>query len=269
MTLAAVRCSSLAWVVALVVLDVACDDDRVYVGDDALYQVALTAETPPAVQGEEGGAIYIVETRAELPIREPTSQQLAGRNEGARAYDDLPFPRLPWVERGELELQIDFTLVSLDDEEREIDVIVNGANEFHEYVPTVAIIDEDPVPLHAQWEKRYTLAARERRSGTIREEELDEVAVDLATVVNGAPNSDQIVYFENKSDSDPRSIPFVPEIIPSLIAVRIGLRASEAAPILLEATVRVRDVGAKLAADDEPRMRLEPEPFEPVVPEDE
>lgn len=268
MSRAAIRCTQLACAVSLFGLALGCDDDRVYVGDDVLYQVALTAQTAPAASSEEGGAIYIVETRAELPIRVPTSAQLAERNEAARAYD-LPFPRLPWVERGELELQIDFTLISLDDEEREVDVIVNGANEFHEYVPTVAIIDEDPVPLHAQWEKRYTLAARERRSGTIREEELDEVAVDLATVVNGAPNSDQIVYFENKSGSDPRSIPFVPEIIPSLVAVRLGLRASEAAPILLEATVRVRDVGDKLAADDEPRMRLEPEPFEPVVPEDE
>jgi hypothetical protein len=213
----------------------ACEDERVYVGDedDKLYQVALTATTAPAVESEEGGALFIVETRVELPIREPSQRELADRDEAANSYDDLPFPRLPWVERGELEIQVDFSLSNLDDETREVDVIVNGANEFDEYVPTVAVIDEDPVPLHSQWEWRFELAPRERITRTVREEELDEMAVDLATVVNGAPNSDQIVYRENKSASDPRSQPYIPEIIPSLVALRLGLRASRAAPILL------------------------------------
>jgi hypothetical protein len=247
----------------------ACGDERVYAGDgdEKLIQVALTAMTPPAVRGEEGGALYIVETRVELPIRQPSASQLAARDAAARTYQKLPFPRLPWVERGELELQVDFSLSNLADERHEIDVIVNGANEFDEYVPTVAVIDEDPVPLHSQWEWRFTLQAKQRLTRTIREDELDELAVDLATVVNGAPNSDQIVYRESKSASDPRSQPYIPEIIPSLVALRLGLRATEAAPILLEATIRVRDVGDKLADDDEPRMRLDPEPFEPVVPE--
>lgn len=248
----------------------ACDDERVYVEDDedGLYQVALTATTEPAVESEEGGALFIVETRVELPIREPSSREQRELEDGASSHDDLPFPRLPWVERGELEIQVDFSLSNLDDEAREVDVIVNGANEFDEYVPTVMVIEEDPVPLHSQWEWRFELAGRERITRTVREDELDEMAVDLATVVNGAPNSDQIVYRESKSASDPRSQPYIPEVIPSLVALRLGLRATRAAPILLEATVRVRDVGAKLADEDEPRMRLDPEPFEPVVPEE-
>lgn len=246
----------------------ACDDERVYIGDDKFYQVALTADTEAAVESEEGGALYIVETRAELPIARPSNEDLADRMMSARSYRDLPFPRLPWVERGELEIQVDFTLSNLDDAERDVDVIVNGANEFDEYVPGVAMIDEDPVPLHSQWERRYTVAARSRIVDTVREEDLDEAAVDLATVVNGAPNSDAVVYFENKSAFDERNKRYIPAIIPGLVALRLGLRATRAAPILLEATVRVRDVGDKLADDDEPRMRIDPEPFAPVVPEE-
>jgi hypothetical protein len=118
-----------------------------------------------------------------------------------------------------------------------------------------------------QWERRYTIKAKERLVRTVREEEFDEVAVDLATVVNGAPNSDEVVYFENKSGSDPRSMKYIPEVIPGLTTLRLGLRSTETATILLEVSVRVRDVGDKLASDGEPHMQLDPEQFESVVPE--
>jgi hypothetical protein len=246
---------------------VACDDDRVYVGEDKIYQVAMTADTPAAIESEEGGALFIVEQRADLPIIPPTNAELADRMSGASAYRNLPFPRLPWVERGELEIQIDFTLSNLDDADRDIDVIVNGANEFDEYVPGVTIVEEDPIPLHSQWERRYTVKAKSRITDTVREEDLDEAAVDLATVVNGAPNSDEIVYFENKSTMDERSMKYIPAVIPGLVAVRLGLRTNRAANLILEASIRVRDVGDKLADQDAPHMRIEPEPFSPVFPE--
>lgn len=244
-----------------------CDDARVYVGDEKIYQVAMTSDTMAAIESEEGGALFIVEQRADLPIIQPTNGELADRTAGLKAYPKLPFPRLPWVERGDLEIQIDFSLHNLDDTSRDVDVIVNGANEFNEYVPGVTIVEEDPIPLHSQWEKRYTVKAKSRLIGTVREEELDEAAVDLATVVNGAPNSDEVVYFENKSATDERSKKFIPAVIPGLVAVRLGLRTNRAANLLLEASIRVRDVGDKLAEDDDPHMRINPEPFEPVLPE--
>jgi hypothetical protein len=242
-----------------------CDDTRAYVGDGKLYQVALTTMTTPAIAGKQG-AIYIVETHAELAIREPTTAELASLRDGAKQYKMLPFPRLPWVGRGELELQVDFTLSNLDDAPHDVDVIINGANEFDEYVPGVQVVEDDPLPLHSQWEKRYTVAAKSRITGTVREEELDEAAVDLATVVNGAPNSDEVVYFENKSSSDPRSMKYVPPVIPGLTALRLGVRATQASTALLEATVRVRDVGDKLAGSGDKIMKLSPVLFDSVMP---
>jgi hypothetical protein len=243
----------------------ACGEAREYAGDGELYQVALTSMTTPVIQSMDG-AIYIVETHAELAIRVPTDAELAALRAGVSQYKGLPFPRLPWVKRGDLALQVDFSVSNLDSVSHDVDVIINGQNEFFEYVPTVAVVDEDPVPLHAQWENRYTVDAKSRVTHTVREEEFDEVAVDLATVVNGAPNSDEVVYYENKSDSDPRSMKYIPAVIPGLIGLRLGLRADTAAPILLEATVRVRDVGDKLAAPGDPHMQLNPKLFESVVP---
>jgi hypothetical protein len=259
-----VRANAL-WLCAVLVL-VGCDDSRVYVGEDKIYQVAMTADTPAAIESMEG-ALYIVEQREDLPIKPPTNAELADRTSGAKQYKNLPFPRLPWVERGDLEIQIDFSVSNLDDAARDVDVIVNGANEFDEYVPGVTVVEEDPIPLHSQWERRYSLKAKSRVTGTVREEDLDEAAVDLATVVNGAPNSDEIVYFENKSTTDERSKKYIPAIIPGLVALRLGLRTNLAGNFLLEASLRVRDVGDKLADQDEAHMRIDPEPFEPVMPE--
>jgi hypothetical protein len=255
------------WAVAVCAL-CACGDPRTYVGDGTLFQVALTDTTAPALMNEDG-ALYVVETHAPLPIRAPSSSELSALQAGVKDYKNLPFPRLPWVERDDLALQLDFTLSNLDPMAHDVDVIVNGADEFFEYVPRVLQVDDEaPIPLHSQWEKRYHLDADARIAVTIREEELDEMAVDLATVVNGAPNSDEVVYFENKSSSDPRSQPYIPKVIPGLTALRLGLRANQAATILLEVSVRVRDVGDKLADDGEATMKLMPMLFESVIPSD-
>ena len=253
------RCALAVWLAAGVC---ACNDDRVFIGDEALHQVALDQDTPAAFTSDDGD-LYIVETRIELPILQPSDMSVEGLREGARALDDYPYRRLPWVARGDLELEIDFTLSNLDDREREVAVIVNGINEFHEYRPGVTVIDDTPTPDFSQWERLYKLEPLERLEHTIREEELDEVAVDLATVINGAPNPQLVVYFENKSSSDERSQPYIPEVVPGLVGVYLGLRATEPGRIVLEATLRVREAEDRLADPDQAKMRLHPEAFMP------
>jgi hypothetical protein len=243
----------------------ACDDPRTYVGEGTIYQVALTSTTMPAIQGEEG-ALFIVETHAELPIRAPSDAELTQLRDGVKQYKMLPFSRLPWVGRDDLALQVDFTLSNLDKDPHEADVIINGVDEFFEYEPGVQVVEDDPLPLHSQWERNYEIPGDSRISGTVREEELDEVAVDLATVVNGAPDSDEVVYFENKSETDPRSMKYIPAVVPGLTGLRLGVRATEAMTVLLEATVRVRDVGNKLAGKGDKVMKLSPMLFQSVVP---
>ncbi len=243
----------------------ACGDTREYIGNGKLYQVALTQTTPPVFASRDG-ALYIVETRAQLPVRKPSPMEMMDRQTGVKAFKKLPYPRLPWVERGDDEIEVDFTLSNLDDKPHDIDVVVNGANEFDEYFPGVAVVERNPVPMHAQWERRYTLGPKDRQSHTVREEELDEAAVDLATVVNGAPNPDEVVYFENNSSSDPRSQKYIPAVIPGLVALRLGLRSLEQGRILLEASVRVRDVGDKLASPGDPLMHTNPKAFHAMPP---
>lgn len=252
----------------LLIAGAGCNDDRRYIGEDGeggVYQVALTDKTPPAFATDDA-AVYIVEQRILLPLRRPTQTELDDLQKGVSRYAKLPFPRLPWIGRNDLALQIDFTLSNLDKQERQVTVIVNGIDEFYEYEPGVTIVDEDAVPDYAQWEKLYSVKGNTRLVHSIREEELDEVAVDLATVVNGAPNSNQVVYIENKSYADPRNKKYIPEVIPGLAGVRVGLRATDPGRWLLEASVRVRDEGDRLAPEgDTKTFQIMPQPFMPVV----
>lgn len=243
----------------------ACTDERRYIGEDGKVEVELRMDTEPAFMDDET-AIFIVEERVELPVTQPSQTALGDLSQAASAFEDLPFARLPWVERGDLEIQVDFRLANLDDESHQVSVTVNGFNEFDEYEPGIVVIDMEPVPDYSQWERLYDLDPKEQISGTIREEEFDEVAVDLATVVNGAPNSNQIVFFENKSATDTRSQRYIPEAIPGLMGFRLGLRTTGKSRIKLTASVRVRDAGQRLAAPGALPFAVEPELFTPVSP---
>lgn len=236
-----------------------CAQEERYAGV-GLFAFAITPDTPPFLTGEDG-SIFIVETRVELPIDPPTQGQLD------RLADpgDLPFPSRPYCERGDYEIEVDWTVSNLSEDRVQVSITLNGFNEFHEYMPGVQIIDDALVPDFSGWERTLELEPLERRSGTIREEELDEVAVDLATVVNGAPNSNQIVHFQNQSDHDARSMMYIPEIVPALTGFRLGLRTEQATSIVLEASVRVRDVHDRIAPEGEQPWTLPaPAPFVPV-----
>lgn len=253
---------------------VGCLDEQRYITPEAggPWAFAIDMDTP-AYFASEDGDLYLVEQQIIPDFRQPTQDEL---NELGNIGDlQIPYGQLPWLRRGDIELQIDWTVSNIspmDSGPVEVAVVVNGINEFHTYNPGVQVVDDELVVDFSQWERLFELGPGERRSGTIREEELDEVAVDLATVVNGAPNSHQIVYFTNQAGIDPRSTMYIPDVVPALVGVRLGIRAEagagEAPPqILMEATLRVRDVRGVLYHGDTPEPWVPPAPalFAPVV----
>lgn len=257
---------TLAIAVLLAALLAGCGEERRYIGDNGIYQLALAEDTAPALTSEDG-ALYIVETRISLPVARPADTTLQDLRMAAANYEGLPFPRLPLVERDDLAIQVEFTLSNLDDQRRQVAVIMNGFNEFDEYMPGATIVDDELIVDFSQWERLIELGPKQRITRTIREEEFDEAAVDLATVVNGAPNPQQVVFFENKSATDERARPYIPAVIPGLLGFRIGLRATQPGRIVLEASVRVRDGEELLADDNDALFEVMPEPFMPTLAE--
>ncbi len=231
--------STVLLVLVTIGLATGCLSEQRFMGPEGggPWVISIDETTPPFMEGDDG-ALYLVEQRVEFAFREPTAEELGEL--GNIAGQQVPWATLPWLRRGDIEVQIDWTLSNVTDATVQADVIVNGFNEFHEYNPGAEIVDDMVLPDFSQWERSIRLGPGERRSGTIREEELDEVAVDLSTVVNGVPNANQIVYFENQSGNDQRSQMYIPDVVAALTGVRIGLRTESPAPVVLEVTVRVR-----------------------------
>jgi hypothetical protein len=222
-----------------------CVVDETFV-DRGVIAIAITEDTPPFFEDEEV-RMYQVERRVELPVRAPTDAQLAALADTGGLT--LPFDRLPWLRRGDVELELEYTISNVSDQTVAVALTINGFNEFHEYFPFVGIVQDDAVPDFAMYEWTVVLGPGERFTSRVREEQFDEVTVDLATLANGPPNFNQVVYFANQHDRDPNSSRFVPAVIPGLTGFRLGLRtiAQGAAPrVVLEATVRARDVKDKL-----------------------
>ncbi len=251
-----------------------CVAEEEYVGEGGLTAFAVTTDTPPFFEGEEA-SLYLVEARVELPITPPTNQDLERlrANVGDMA---VPWERLPWVRRDDLAIEIDWALTNLTESGARVALVLNGFNEFHEYSPAFVVDDDEVIPDFAQYERDMEIEPFETRTGTIRAEHLDEVAIDLSTVVNGAPNSNQVVYFDSDSHTDPRVQPYIPPIIAGLTGFRLGIRATGlpdtecpdggCGVLVLEASVRVKDEGDRLASGDDEAWQLpQPALFTPVA----
>lgn len=249
-------------VVPLVLTSGCLEEQRYVIENEA---VALTEDTPIAFVDEDDNEFYAVERRFELPISEPTEARMMRLFQDAVGMD-LPFPRLPWVERRDLELTVDYVVANLANDPVVVNVTLDGENEFHAYRP-------GPEDFH-QWERRIELGPRERVTGSISELEMDEIAIDLATVVNPGPdgellNSNMVVHARSQSSRDERVRDHIPRVVPGLVALRFGLVSPQAQPLVLEVSVRAQDHGGRLCERGEERWELpEPMDFVPVVPEE-
>ncbi|MBO6936312.1 MAG: hypothetical protein JJ863_15155 [Deltaproteobacteria bacterium] len=248
------------WAALLSVVALTSCADHAHVGEVPFYQFAMTEATPAFFEGEDE-AFFLVEQRVELTVDPPSDSQMADLS----AEAPVPFPRAPWVEQGDYAIEIDWAVINLDDREHRIMVAFNGINEFNEYVPGIQEGEEEIIPDLSQWERHIELGPLERITGTVREAELEEVAVDLATVVNGAPNANQVVHRDNHSATDPRSQMYIPEVIPALVGVRaaLGMSGTTAGNIVLELTVRVRDEDDKIVEFEDAWELPAPTPFTP------
>jgi len=239
----------LSWVVA-------CTQEQRYVVEQGT--VEMTSETPPTYVLEDDEELFLVDERFEFPISRPPAD-----HDFNRGIDDpAPFPRGPWVYEDDVAYELDWVLENRSKRVVEAALVVDGISEFYEYQP-------GPEDLH-QIEKLQYIPAGGSIEGTLRELELSEVAIDLATVVNGAPNSNQVVFELNNSRTDARTGMFVPDIVPGLVGVRIGILTHRADDIVLTFSVRATDLGDRIPRRGEGRWELPtPMDFIPVVPPEE
>ncbi|MBC7173895.1 MAG: hypothetical protein H5U40_15750, partial [Polyangiaceae bacterium] len=161
-------------------------------------------------------------------------------------------------------VEVDYVLINLDDAPHRVTVVANPINEFHEYSPGVVLDDEDIFAEFAGYERLVEVPALGRLTGKIRREQVDEMAADLASVVQpDVTNPNTFMHPDSQSDRDPRAIPFVPRVVPGLVGIKMGLRIEEPSNVVCELTIRVRDDEDRIVRESEAWQLPAPIIFEP------
>ena len=208
--------------------------------------------------------LYQVQVPVRLPIRRPDDSELQGLPKAD------PYPRGPWLLQSDLRLEIRYTLTNLDDQPHTVLMMVDPWNEFVRYKPGIVVSQEMSLPNLSGIERRVRLQPKSRIVGTLINDDLIELAVDLATAENVIknpptdPNADpagiinRAFNFQNRSNlPDPIVGPYIPQVIAGLTGFDLGLRTEEQATLAVEISIDITDNnGNKVIPDGQTAQKI-------------
>ncbi|HKO52070.1 MAG TPA: hypothetical protein VJV79_30380, partial [Polyangiaceae bacterium] len=231
-------------------------------------QVGLTPDVPPIFEDDES-QLFEVKRGLQFPILEPSPAEADALNQVVVE----PYGRKPWITNQDVKVQLTWTLSNLDEEGHEVQLLIDPWNEFGRYYPGMTLTDaenETFEPNFSGIDRRYLLdgksaGASSRRHGTFTFDDMNEMAIDFATVQNmikfppPLPNGAQAdpdmavdplpIYanhafnFINHAYDDVLVAPYIPAVIAGLTGIDFGFRTTEKATIALEVQIQVVDSG--------------------------
>jgi len=229
---------------------------------------AMTSDMPPVAEGERI-SYWQVQMGYELPLRNLTQEEQQ-RIEATAINPPAPFRRAPWIEVGDLDVEVEYTITNqtgvefdgMDDEYGyadnvagvAVEVLIDAWTEFNEYVPGIVESEDEVTPNLSGVDEYVIVPNGGRITGTIRMDQIEEVAYDFATILAypDEVNANCVVYFPNDHENPERcAYAVVPGTVPGLVGFTIGMRTTEAADLALEFIVRVRDAEGKLWIEDD------------------
>jgi hypothetical protein len=218
--------------------------------------------------------IYEAKTSLMLPIIAPKPAQLEALSSDASD----PFERLPWVGQNDVHIQVTWTLSNLDPGAHAVWVMLDPWNEFGRYQPAVHIDGDEAVRDLSGIDMLFNVPGTEdeaepRIVGTFTFDDMDELAVDFATVfkilndaVPAAADEDDprptlvnnAFNVRDRSNRSPLLTPYRPSVVPGLVGFDYGVRTSEHANVALEIVVELRDDGDRVPERGQVVPLLEP-----------
>lgn len=209
---------------------------------------------------EDGNTtLFQVKRPIHLPIVAPSDAQRAALKETKVA----PYGRQPWLTKDDVKVQVSWTLSNVDQAPHDVEILVDPWNEFVRYWPSINPGEIRTLPDLSGIDVMLRLEPLEKRSGTFTYDDMDELAIDLATVQNiladfaahppdpnagdPGPSANMLVNhaFEThnrSSDGDLLSQPFIPGTIAGLVGFDLGLRTLEPANVAIEIVLELVDV---------------------------
>ena len=231
-------------------------------------QVGLTPEVPPIFEDDES-TVYEVKRGLQFPILNPSPAQANALNQEVVE----PYGRKPWITNKDVKVQLSWTLSNLGEDECTAELLIDPWNEFGRYYPGMTLTDAEDQTFQQNFSgfDRYFVlegkgaGASSRRHGTITFDDMNEMAIDYATVQNmikfpppppnGAAVDPEMMVdpvptyanhafnFINHSYDDVLIAPYIPAVIAGLTGVDFGFRTMEKATIALEVQIEVVDLG--------------------------
>jgi hypothetical protein len=233
---------------------------------------AMRTDMPPVAEGERI-SYWQVQTRFEIPLRDLTQSE-ERQIEATYANPPAPYRRMPWIEVGDLDVEIEYTITNQSGVGEEpmgdpegyadnvegvaVEVLVDGWTEFTEYIPGIVVVDDEATPNLSTVDDYVIVPNGGRITGAVRTDQLEEVMYDLATIYSAPDdvNANCVVYFPNDHEDPARcQYAVVPDVIPGLVGFTIGMRTTEPADLALEYVVRVHDAEGKLWIDEDMPLR--------------
>jgi hypothetical protein len=210
--------------------------------------LGMTSSDPPTYDDGET-TIYEVKRAVSLPINVPSDADLAVLSPVVP-----PYSRTPWITIKDVKVQVTWTISNLDKEARNVEILVDPWNEFVRYVPGVNMSDEETIPDLSGIDLLMRVEGMTRKKGIFTFADMDEVAIDLATVqniiattagtmdegVNGLVN--HAFEIHNRSvDNDLLIKGYIPGTFAGLVGFDIGMRTFAQGNVALEIVVEVTD----------------------------
>jgi hypothetical protein len=161
------------------ILLAACSNDPVYI------------PSPMAIEAGQadgnGGTVALVQTSLQLPIMTETMLDAQARmNRSAELMLEVPY-----VKVGDIEVSVEWKVDNLTDEDGQVEIQLNGANEYWAYDPVMAAVglDEDePQPPGLDGDVPLHIPAYGTLTGVFREDQLREASIDLDQITRGNIN---------------------------------------------------------------------------------
>ncbi|HKY38760.1 MAG TPA: hypothetical protein VJN18_22615 [Polyangiaceae bacterium] len=241
-------------------------------------QVGMTKALAPIYDDGEM-QIFEVKKGVAFPILAPddvTRQEL-------NRQDMQPYGRHPWVTIDDIGVQVSWTISNLDDEDHVVELLVDPWNEFGRYYPGLQLTDADNqefMPNFSGIDRRYIVngkgsGEKSRKFGTYTFSDLEEMAIDLATVMNliadpsisegDAEEEDlRVTYtnhafdWQNRSYEDLLIASWVPPTIAGLTGLDLGFRTHEPATVAIEVAIEIVDKNGKRIREEDDDSPLLP-----------
>jgi hypothetical protein len=214
--------------------------------------------TPPVVLGmtpqlapayDDGQTqLFQVQVPVQLPIRQPQDGEVDGLPETE------PYPREPWLKASDLRLEVRYTLSNLDDQPHDVLLLLDPWNEFVRYRPGLLVADVRTVPNYSGYMRQFRLEPKSRTLGILTNDDMTELAVDLATVekiletppagedANVVGLINRVFDIHNRSNTgDPLVTPYIPRVIAGLTGFDLGLRTAAPMTVAVEITIDITD----------------------------